>query len=86
MAHRELKVVYPCVDISSAQDVAERKSLWPDRKVILSINRFEKKKDVALAVKAFAKVPDVDRKGALLVIAGMSSFCHHGHVILSQLT
>ncbi|KAL1311846.1 hypothetical protein AAFC00_001921 [Neodothiora populina] len=67
--NRDLKVVYPCVDISAATD-ENRKSLWPDRKVFLSINRFEKKKDVALAIKAFAGLEERERKNALLVIAG----------------
>lgn len=69
LSNRDLKVVYPCVDTSSASQV-QRKSLWPNRKLILSINRFEKKKDVALAVKAFATHHDPARKPALLVIAG----------------
>ena len=71
---RNLKVVYPCVDVSPAKDDAagNKKSLWPDKKVILSINRFEKKKDIALAIKAFARLDEDDRKDALLVIAGKS--------------
>lgn len=73
LAHRELKVVYPCVDVSAAKESSQGKSLWPSRKVLLSINRFEKKKDVALAVKAFAGLGDNERKDALLVIAGMLS-------------
>ena len=71
LAQRDLKVVYPCVDISAARDDSEPKSLWPGRTVFLSINRFEKKKDVALAIKAFAGLEESDRKDALLVIAGM---------------
>ena len=38
--------------------------------VLLSINRFEKKKDVALAVKAFAGLTPAERQGARLVVAG----------------
>lgn len=74
LSKRDLKVVYPCVDVSAAKDsnLADRKSLWPNRKVLLSINRFEKKKDVALAIKAFAGLGPKDRKDALLVIAGMT--------------
>ncbi|KAI5201034.1 mannosyltransferase [Aureobasidium subglaciale] len=69
LSRRDLKVVYPCVDISTASQL-QRKAMWSGRKVILSINRFEKKKDVALAVKAFAKLDSSIRKSALLVIAG----------------
>jgi len=72
LSKRQLKVIYPCVDVSAAtnDDGAEKKSLWPDRKVLLSINRFEKKKDVALAIKAFAGLDENERAQALLVIAG----------------
>ncbi|THW10822.1 mannosyltransferase [Aureobasidium pullulans] len=69
LAKRDLKVVYPCVDTSTANQL-QKKSMWSGRKVILSINRFEKKKDVALAVKAFASLDAPIRKSALLVIAG----------------
>ncbi|KAG9756755.1 mannosyltransferase, partial [Aureobasidium melanogenum] len=69
LSSRDLKVVYPCVDTSSATQM-QRNTMWPGRKLVLSINRFEKKKDVALAVKAFATQHDSIRKSALLVIAG----------------
>lgn len=75
LSRRELKVVYPCVDTSTA-DRMQRTSMWPGRKVILSINRFEKKKDVALAVKAFASLDASVRKSALLVIAGSFLISH----------
>lgn len=68
---RDLKVVYPCVDTSTPETAQE--SLWPKKKVLLSINRFERKKDIALAVKAFAGLSPQDRRDALLVIAGMSA-------------
>ena len=44
--------------------------LWNGDRVLLSINRFEKKKDIGLALRAFAKVPVNARKGSKLVIAG----------------
>ncbi|KAL2891174.1 Alpha-1 3/1 6-mannosyltransferase alg-2 [Ceratocystis lukuohia] len=43
---------------------------WLDEKVILSINRFERKKDISLAIRAFAAVPETKRAGVRLVIAG----------------
>lgn len=68
LKHRSPGVVYPCVDTSEvAQD---SKPLWSGKKVLLSINRFEKKKDVALAIKAFAGLSQAERKDARLVIAG----------------
>jgi alpha-1,3/alpha-1,6-mannosyltransferase len=69
LSKRDLKVVYPCVDTSTASQL-QRKPVWAGRKLILSINRFEKKKDVALAVKAFARLDASVRRSALLVIAG----------------
>lgn len=45
---------------------------WKDDKIILSINRFERKKDIELAIKAFAAVPESRRQGVRLVIAGKS--------------
>ena len=72
-------IVYPCVDTSgrgkekggiegSWEDAG--KPLWEGKNVVLSINRFERKKDVGLAIKAFAGLAAKVRKGARLVIAG----------------
>jgi alpha-1,3/alpha-1,6-mannosyltransferase len=62
-------VVYPCVDTrrTHAHDPVP---LWADKKILLSINRFEKKKDVALALKAFARLTLQEREHARLVVAG----------------
>ena len=72
--HVELRVVYPCVAVDAPEDdnvkeIAE----WKGEKVVLSINRFERKKDIALAIRAFAAIPDDRRKGVRLVIAGAFS-------------
>lgn len=69
--HVELRVVYPCVAVDTEEEVEEIVE-WRDEKVVLSINRFERKKDVALAIKAFAAIPEERRKGVRLVIAGRS--------------
>ncbi|BGP13577.1 hypothetical protein JCM10213_008714 [Rhodosporidiobolus nylandii] len=54
------RVVYPAVSLEAYQKEvipdAEDKWLVNDFPTLLSINRFEEKKDVALAVEAFAKV------------------------------
>ncbi|GAO16204.1 uncharacterized protein UV8b_05581 [Ustilaginoidea virens] len=66
------KVVYPCVDTKPRADGVqphEGLSCHAD-KLILSINRFERKKDVGLAIKAFARVPQSQRKRVCLVVAG----------------
>ena len=71
---RELGIVYPCVDTTSEPSDEADVALWQGKKVILSINRFERKKDIGLAIKAFAKLADNVRSSAKLVIAG-SQFC-----------
>ncbi|KAF2129286.1 glycosyltransferase family 4 protein [Dothidotthia symphoricarpi CBS 119687] len=70
LKHRKPGVIYPCVDISAVDPVEEIKPLWKNKKVLLSINRFEKKKDVALAIKAYAGLSLEERKDTRLVIAG----------------
>lgn len=69
MRSRDLKVVYPCVDTGSNKHDAAP-TLWPDKKVLLSINRFEGKKNLALAFKAYSRLSDQERSKAKLVIAG----------------
>lgn len=69
------KVIYPCVDTDEkdGSDTPLPDEL-KDQKIILSINRFERKKDVGLAIKAFAAIPEEKRKDAHLVIAGQYCF------------
>lgn len=62
-------VVYPCVDTSTATPRATQ-PLWAGKKVFLSINRFERKKDVGLAIRAFAGLDAERRRGCRLIIAG----------------
>lgn len=72
----DLRVVHPCValdEVPAKGDVEELVE-WKEEKMVLSINRFERKKDVALAIKAFAAIPEARRKGVRLVIAGMFPF------------
>ena len=74
---RSPEVVYPCVNVeqkdrraSSDGHAAEPGPLWKGKKIILSINRFERKKEIGLAVKAFAALDPQARAKARLVIAG----------------
>jgi alpha-1,3/alpha-1,6-mannosyltransferase len=64
------KVIYPCVD--TRVDNLEKTTPTPldGKKFILSINRFERKKDIELAIKAFAQIPEPKRRDTRLVIAG----------------
>ncbi|KAG9256177.1 uncharacterized protein F5Z01DRAFT_649410 [Emericellopsis atlantica] len=72
-ASTTLRTVYPCVDLSptssssSTSNKAVRNAL-DGEKLLLSINRFERKKDIALAIKAFAGL--AQRKNVRLVLAG----------------
>lgn len=78
---RGVGIVHPCVDTSGPKERSHEKGgqivdddgpeeLWKGKKVFLSINRFEKKKDIGLAIRAFAGLTTQDRYGARLVIAG----------------
>lgn len=70
LQHRQPGVVYPCVDTSASTAPRSASPIWANKKVLLSINRFEKKKDVALAIKAYAALSPKEREHARLVIAG----------------
>ncbi|KAI1106787.1 glycosyltransferase family 4 protein [Jackrogersella minutella] len=68
---KDLKVVYPCVDTAPKEKGEPGgKPLWKGKKFLLSINRFERKKDIALAIKAFAGLSADAREGVRLVVAG----------------
>jgi alpha-1,3/alpha-1,6-mannosyltransferase len=70
LKNRKPGVVYPCVDTKVEDPLEEIRPLWENKKVLLSINRFEKKKDVALAIKAYAGLSPNERRDTRLVIAG----------------
>jgi alpha-1,3/alpha-1,6-mannosyltransferase len=70
---KELKIVYPCVDVREKKVEEEERDeslVWRDRDILLSINRFEKKKDVGLAIRAYAGLGKQGTKGVRLVVAG----------------
>ena len=71
LRERRPRVVYPCVDTQNALSATAETPLWKGEKVLLSINRFERKKDVGLAIRAFAELAPEVRKGCRLVLAGM---------------
>ncbi|KAI0182014.1 glycosyltransferase family 4 protein [Hypoxylon sp. FL1284] len=70
----DLEVVYPCVDTRPSKpkpETDDSKPMWGGKRFLLSINRFERKKDMALAVRAFAGLDAATtRRGARLVVAG----------------
>ncbi|KAJ5218694.1 uncharacterized protein N7498_000793 [Penicillium cinerascens] len=69
----DVEVVYPCVDTNTGLAAPETKAadaLWGGKKILLSVNRFERKKDMALAIRAYNGLGARKRKGTRLVIAG----------------
>jgi alpha-1,3/alpha-1,6-mannosyltransferase len=67
----ELRVVYPCVNTGAENGNGNDETpLWKGTKVLLSINRFERKKDVGLAIRAFQGLALELRNGVRLVVAG----------------
>lgn len=76
----DVSVVYPCVDTKQQQQpvreeaqkeqVVDGEGLWGGKKILLSINRFERKKGVDLAIRAYNGLSARDRTGTRLVIAG----------------
>lgn len=68
---KDLQVVYPCVDTREKKIDLDPVNVWTDRNILLSINRFERKKDIELAIKAFAGLGKHGRSGVRLVLAGM---------------
>jgi alpha-1,3/alpha-1,6-mannosyltransferase len=70
---KDLQIVYPCVDVNEkkTETAADIVPAWRNKDILLSINRFEKKKDVGLAIKAYAGLGEHGRKGVRLVLAGL---------------
>ncbi|TAQ84926.1 hypothetical protein B7494_g6753 [Chlorociboria aeruginascens] len=68
---RDLQIIYPCVDVKEKKEnIDQNTTVWHDTNILLSINRFEKKKDIGLAIKAYAGLGKHGRKGVRLVLAG----------------
>ncbi|RKF57652.1 Alpha-1,3/1,6-mannosyltransferase alg-2 [Erysiphe neolycopersici] len=69
--NKDFKVIYPCVTVTKDRNMEEKPLInWNNKKIILSINRFERKKDIGLAIKAYSKLDKNERKCARLVLAG----------------
>ncbi|KAL2444024.1 Alpha-1,3/1,6-mannosyltransferase alg-2 [Exophiala dermatitidis] len=66
-------VIYPCVSVDSREfeTAQDQQPLWDGRfKILLSINRFERKKDIGLAIRAYHQLSAAERENTRLVIAG----------------
>ncbi|KAL4953960.1 hypothetical protein BDW69DRAFT_205473 [Aspergillus filifer] len=67
----DVRVVYPCVDTEGKEKGIEEEEgeVWKGKKILLSVNRFERKKDLALAIRAYHGLGE-RRRGVRLVVAG----------------
>lgn len=65
-------VIYPCVTSEPKPPAQPLDSaLWDGKfKILLSINRFERKKDIGLALRAYGGMTEKERKGTRLILAG----------------
>lgn len=69
--NKSFEVIYPCVNARKNKNEDEKPLInWNNRKILLSINRFERKKDIALAIRAYSKLEQNQRKNAILILAG----------------
>ena len=74
------KVVYPCISrtdldanqIAKVDELRKSEDSFRDKRILLSINRFERKKNIALAIDAFALLhhSNIDTTQLTLVVAG----------------
>lgn len=70
-----VSIIYPCVDTQKKKKAEDGNNItdqgmWKGKRILLSINRFEKKKGVALALRAFGGLTPQERATTRLVIAG----------------
>lgn len=74
LSARTPTIIYPCVKPDETPAIPSRTPLYPylttPRTILLSINRFERKKNIELALSAFAHLPPPLRARTLLVLAG----------------
>lgn len=83
-------VIYPCVDIQQPlEDNTEAEKEWSDfmngRECLLSINRFERLKNVALAIRAFAKLPKSENRPVLVIAGGFDARVRENVTYLAEL-
>lgn len=84
------RVVYPCVDVKVSESGGGSKldrEVFPTcgKRILLSINRFEKKKNVGLAIEAFSRLHPEERAQLRLVIAGSTSMSTYSTTVSNVL-
>ncbi|KAL3228922.1 Alpha-1,3/1,6-mannosyltransferase ALG2 [Nakaseomyces bracarensis] len=90
--NKEPGVIYPCVDtepvpIPELDKGIGNALIGPGRKYYLSINRFEKKKNIELAIESYAQsLSKVDDQYKLLIVGGYDPRVHENVEYLKELT
>ncbi|KAI1614699.1 alpha-1,3/alpha-1,6-mannosyltransferase [Exophiala viscosa] len=66
-----LGVIYPCVNVEEKEKEIDEGRLWEGQyRILLSINRFERKKNIGLAIRAYQNLSPDERRGTRLLLAG----------------
>jgi alpha-1,3/alpha-1,6-mannosyltransferase len=79
--NKKLEVVYPCVNVRErGLDDEDGGVMWQGKDIVLSINRFEEKKNIELAIEAYGGLGRQGQKGSRLVIAGGPPQLHNPQV------
>lgn len=69
--NKKFEVIYPCVDVTKTINIEKNFLIdWDKKHILLSINRFERKKNIGLAIRAYSRLEKIERTGARLVLAG----------------
>ncbi|CAD6502754.1 BgTH12-05344 [Blumeria graminis f. sp. triticale] len=69
---KKIQIIYPSVNTSKyhSPENDSQEKIPSGTRLLLSINRFERKKDIALAIKAYAGLESHQRQNVKLIIAG----------------
>lgn len=83
-------VIYPCVDVKEPlKDNGDAEEEWSGfmngRECFLSVNRFERLKNVALAIRAFAKLPKNENRPVLVIAGGFDARVRENVTYLAEL-
>lgn len=68
------QVLYPAIDFSKF-DVPRQESLF-DKPYFVSLNRYERKKEIRLSVEAFSLLPkELKERNYLVIAGGFDKYC-----------
>lgn len=83
-------IIYPCVDVQQPlEDNTAAEQEWSDfmngRECLLSVNRFERLKNIGLAIRAFAKLPKDENRPTLVIAGGFDARVRENVTYLAEL-